>query len=399
MLSLHASNSLVNPTFCLSTQTLAVQSDLIGYPDLKFQFDIYVREGSQSTESLVYSVEHYPTPNGIGILRPHEVLRSYLSNLPTPFIITGVTQNTSTLEYSIVVSELSPLAVSNGITLTPVKFIDGYKAINAIQSYTKDFSEALYLLKSVVTPLKKFTTPIEKNYFDLDEYGTLSIPVEEELTGDYKLRIYTFENSLATPTIYDFDLDDIGNFDTFKYNVPVGPKNLLGMESTIFDDDIEYYIAVLVLNTTILTVPYYVYLKTNKKSCYKPKQFVYMNEFGDFDYITFTGKYKENFELKGDMWVEYIPNQYTLGQRGEHSIHSTMVKGFTMNTGLLNVTENDHFNKMLMSPSVYEISGTNILPLNILTTKVVMLSSRNRDKIYNYDVSFKYAYNTHKQNG
>ena len=389
MLTLSTSNTLTNPLFCYSTDTLVVESNL-SVPDLKFKFDIWV-EKEGFTPKIVYSVEHYPTPSGKGILRPQEVLRSYIELNPSPKDLTGSTQGQAVVNFKVFVSEVSEYAIEQGIALdTDDEMISNAKAIYATQPYTKDYTPLSYLLKDINLG-KKWQSELNYNYFDTDEYGTIGLTVNgANEVSLLNIRV-TYKNGTTTTQTVDYSTA-VGASGTYSYRFPAGPLNINSLIPGILANEWTKYELWITKNTINIMETYTVYYKA-KKNCYDKKQYVFLNELGEWSYVTFTGKRVLNSENEHNEWSEYLSDSYSIGDKVRQNVHGNIRKGFSHHTGLLNETENQYVTSLMQSQTVYTIENGNLIPVIVTTKRHTELSRTNNNKLFQYLIGFEYGYN------
>ena len=274
---------------------------------------------------------------------------------------------------------------------------------------------------------KLLTNAPTTQYANIDDYGTSAILMLNPLTN---IQVFPLSTSGGTAmirftyyqedgTLIDFEtirLDEPNNggFDYadrgFAYNklmfAGVFPANLRGW-STIFNtniDDISYY--TFVAQTLTLGVSsdisqtYRVNINCPTLKGYAPIRLTWLNQWGAWDYYTFTMKSTKSIRTKGTTYqqLEGTWNQsaYKVNgfKGGKKAFRVNATEMISMNTDFVSETESEWFEELINSPEVYILEGfqsdtTNsalnnyVIPVRLTTSSYTKKTVAN-DKLMQY---------------
>ena len=207
-------------------------------------------------------------------------------------------------------------------------------------------------------------------------------------------RTYYFEN-----TITGEDLIAIG----------VGPKNIEGkaVDATIsqpalpvITDDVEWY-DVFLVKSGFLGEQVVSALKrfTIDRSCTSDgaTTLTYLNTGGSWSVFHFLGERTKTISNKKTTYRKNVgafdgvsEYGYSKSDRGLTTINVDVTEKHTINSRYLRSSEGDLIEDLINSPEVYEVSGSDLLPINIDTTSV-KIKKKSIDKLISYSLDFQYS--------
>ena len=321
---------------------------------------------------------------------------------------------------------------------------DSFKLFNGYLKYTDElllgigtesnnfgFNTGIFNLEN--TERKLLTNAPSTQYANIDDYGTSAILMLNPLTN---IQQVPFTTTLGTAmirftyyeedgTLIDFEtirLDDPdnGGFDYvdrgFAYNklmfAGVFPANLRGW-STKFNtniDDISYYTFVVqTLTPSVadnISQTYRVNINCPTLKGYEPIRLTWLNQWGAWDYYTFTMKSTKSIRTKGSTYqqLEGTWNQsaYKVNgfKGGKKAFRVNATEMISMNTDFVSETESEWFEELINSPEVYILEGfqsdTTNSALNNYVTPVRLTTSSYTKKTVANDKLMQYTFEVEK---
>ena len=124
---------------------------------------------------------------------------------------------------------------------------------------------------------------------------------------------------------------------------------------------------------------------------YNPVDIFFVNKYGQLDTLVF---FKDKVETLKVTNQEYQSNT---GQsiNGNHQFQKYNTNGKTeykINSGWVKESNNEIFKQLFLSDKVWELKDGVFIPLNLGSTNFEY-KTKQRDKLINYEVSFKYSFN------
>jgi hypothetical protein len=238
------------------------------------------------------------------------------------------------------------------------------------------------------------TNAPNEQYANIDDYGTIAfIPTTkvDRVTAYY----YDKDGSSLSSEIIDFDSAN-GAYDTYgnssaKEIVYFGcfPANLKNW-STIFNGvavapyiqggRIEYVFASL-SPTTQRAEKLTIYVNCPDKLGYEPIRLCWLNQWGAWDYYTFTQKSVKSFNTSGSTYTQLQGSwskssyEYASYKGGKKSFRVNTTEKITMNTDFVKEIENEMFEELINSPEVYQLDGFQDDPTGITGTQKSILNN------------------------
>lgn len=123
--------------------------------------------------------------------------------------------------------------------------------------------------------------------------------------------------------------------------------------------------------------------------------FLYLNTFGGMSTIRLTGQRKTEFETTQSEANEYVSPTYTMPAVPSRIINKQSQEKFTIESGYQFETyeEARQFKDFFQSTLIYEISGTDLLPVKINTKKIATLDD-DLTEIPNTKLEFEYLFDS-----
>ena len=145
-------------------------------------------------------------------------------------------------------------------------------------------------------------------------------------------------------------------------------------------------------SATVATIPV-----TIKRTCdpkYTPIKVTFVNKFGAFQDIYFDKKNVQKYTSTSENYKRNIiglDGSYSTTRHQSYNKNFSSTESITMNTGFVGEAFDEVINQLTLSAYIWGEIGGEIIPLTIVTTDQTRKTHLN-DKLINYTIEFKYAY-------
>ena len=308
-----------------------------------------------------------------------------------------------------------------------------YTLINGYLKYTDvinrdatgnfGFNTEIFQLGGGATGNQLLTNAPTTQYANINDYGTLSFMTTPK-TGDvanttldyFKIKLYDDSGSpLGTDIIID-NVDANGGNTTWDsatknqlFHLGCFPANLKNWSSVFLANmtDLSYYLVeAFNISDASISDRYTIYINCPTLKGYEPIRLTWLNQWGVWDYYTFTMKSTKSISTKGSTynqlagtWNEsiYLPSGYKGGQK---AFRVNAVEKVVMNTDFVNEAEATWFEELVNSTEVYILDGFQTDPTNPLlstyVTPVRLLTSSFTKKTVANDKLIQYTFEVEK---
>lgn len=217
----------------------------------------------------------------------------------------------------------------------------------------------------------------------LQKYVTIDIPYTTSETQNKSINIdvsYDYLNSLPTGA-FTFGTAPIFDANTNYYTVQIREE---GDEANIIRSEKRR-----------INISEYC-------SKYTPIRFKFMNNYGKYDYYTFTGAMTKNTNIKRNIYKSN-PNQwsgtnysYSTTSRGLSQYETILDDTITINSDWITEAESIWLEQLVTSPDVYIYDGSNLVSVNI-TDSAYQTKYEASQQLFNLVISFTYSQNRKRQ--
>lgn len=227
-----------------------------------------------------------------------------------------------------------------------------------------------YVLGSGVDS-KFLTNMLVTQYVNKDDYGTLTLFRGTDI-NTISIRYKRYSAGFTTISFGTSSANGLGtqgtNIQRQMAYLGVGPANIRQHDSTfgthLDNDDVEYYevhARDASNNQISQKITYYINCPTLKG--YEPIRLCWLNQWGGWDYYTFTLKSSKTFSTSGSTYNQlggswdgeaYKLNSY---KGGKKTFRVNTVEKITMNTDYITEKEGKVFEFLINSPEVMLLSG------------------------------------------
>lgn len=432
----------------------SVSSNVSTNPQFQYIVDIYESGSAYTAANRLQRVKQQPNPSGYGVFNLGQIISTYVESdnvwKARPFelsdgcnkdfvLLFGEEYGTSTSSSIRTYDGTGPGATAGQpaysgstefYTITD-GLVDPYDAVNF------NFASSSYYSGSV-TP-----TGGSAN-FTRSSALTNALTTQSIADGDYEtISLYNgnFDKSSTNAqdiyyvqfTVYNSagsQIQNIGFFNTTANNggprtseaqewpavytgqsnetrlihLGVGPQNLADTGNTL-NSAWSYYTVTIVSQESAGTDDgtaiwaSYKFTKETGDCAYNGVRFAWKNEFGVWDYYTFTlqsdstfGVTREEFE---QTFVNYSTTStavsYDKSRRGSRQFYNALNNSKTANSNWLTQAEADWLRELFFSANVYIQVGTDMLPVAITSANVVEKTNPRTQKNFQYTIEFKPA--------
>jgi hypothetical protein len=416
-------------------------------PQYQFVCDIYI----SGSATRVQRIKQQPNPSGNGVFNVGQIIHSYLESDNIWKTSKFATADEVAKRFRVLFGEeygtslSSSVVVYNGITATP-----GDPA--------KSGSAYYYLVNGLVEPYnaidwnfpsasyyENVTTPTAGNDTIQAEYALTNAPITKSVqTTEYETIALINGNFNDSTTIaqdiYGLQVDQYNSTGTlisssFVFNdstngggprtndseewstvattqtsgsqlltIGVGPLNLLDA-GTPLSSSCAYYTVKAVMQdapSTPDTNNWFAFRRYNIEgpACgYEGVRFAWKNEFGVWDYYTFTLQSDSAFNIQRNQYeqsfVDYSTVSTTVAynreRRGSKQFYNGLDQTQTANSNWLNQAESDWLRELFFSADVYQQIGLNFFPIVITSANVVEKTNPRTQTTFQYQLEFKPA--------
>ena len=250
---------------------------------------------------------------------------------------------------------------------------------SSIQPFLTDWpvSKKKYILASQYETLSFF---INRTYFNSIGVNFIITYAYYDSTG---ATISTYQVA-QSPNTYLIEKWDIPVFTPF-HTVPSNTNNF------------SIYVGYDTTGTPAASETRYYHIDTDC-SIYNNVRIMWMNSYGSWDYFNFRLDDMKTYDITRNEYKQVLPYNYTTGAR-QRTIQSQMVaEQHVVNTNFISETTYGFLSQLLLSPEVYVLDETNLVPLPIIITDSSFeFKTANRDVIFNLTLTYQMSFDIQTQ--
>ena len=366
----------------------------VGMFDLQSILENYVKADNMAANGSKYKLvlTDSENPHPLHLIDKFSLNTNTLRILGTKFYVEYLDTDTTSSTYNTVVP-----VISTEVAGASQAFFNGYLKYSDIllkQSSGPSFGFDMNPFVLTDSSSRFLTNAPNEQYANIDDYGTIAfIPTNkiDRVTANY----YDKDGVGLSSEIINFN-ENNGAYDTFpglssQQIVYFGcfPANLRNW-STIFNSGvvspyiqggrIEYTFASL-SPTTQRAEKLTIYVNCPDKLGYEPIRLCWLNQWGAWDYYTFTQKSVKSFNTSGSTYTQLQGTwnkstyEYAGHKGGKKSFRVNTTEKITMNTDFVKEVDNVMFEELINSPEVYQLDGYQDDPTGIAGTQKSILNN------------------------
>ena len=382
-----------------------LSSNNVSQPNFRYIADVYMNGSSEYTR-----LQCAPNPtNSSGVFDISGIAQNFLSQ--------DADDNTTTFKQC-----------GNSIAYYQVQFGEQYGASSGITNYTNLTNSTGYCFNGIFDPLlfldfatNTYVLQNSSSQF-LTDRPTFETRVGEKLILGFMTDAVNEAYSLEIKSYYDegtiFNTVRIQNPFTVlsnradrSINVRVdydwldnlNDSDLSFGTTPIFSANYEYY-DVTIKNSSNQSVSETIRIYTGQDICskYSPIRFKFMNNYGKYDYFTFTNAKTKTTAIKRNTFKSN-PNDwsgvnynYNRMSRGVVQYETILDDTITIQSDWITEAESAWLEQLVTSPDVYIYEGANLVSVNITDSSYATKYVAS-EQLFNLSVTFQYSQNRKRQ--
>jgi len=129
---------------------------------------------------------------------------------------------------------------------------------------------------------------------------------------------------------------------------------------------------------------------------FTPYKITFVNKYGALQDVYFTLMRKDSIQTKHETFKRNIVNNtggYSINQHQTKTFNFQGNDSFTLNTPFVNEEFNETLEELMLSKKIWITENSQVLPI-VCTTKSLEKKTLNNDKLVQYQIGFKYAFDT-----
>jgi hypothetical protein len=436
--------SPTQPNMANNNLVYAVTSNSSSAPQFQFVVDLTL-DGSNT---VLQRIKQQPNPNNTGVFDMGSIITNYLDSDNNWKAAPFSTASQAAKRFDVKFGEQYGTSSSSSVILyTGVGAVSGSPAVTAsAYLYTINglvdpndkvdwnFPSASYFTASAVSTTTTFSkqhaltnAPLTQNIQD-GEYATISL-----INGNFTDSTSSAQDIyLVDVTVYDATGSEIDQYDlanitsngggprlnigtlwgaiatsqkagTQLITVGVGPQNLADGGNTLPTNWAYYTVNAYGQQAASTTNESgsYATLRFNKEGAqcgYDGVRFAWKNEFGVWDYYTFTlqtdksfGIERANYEQTFVPYSSDYPVPYSKERRGVVNYYNKPIQTQVANSNWLTQTEADWLRELFFSANVFYQDGTDFYPAVITSVDLTERTNPRTQRNFQYAIQFQVA--------
>lgn len=223
--------------------------------------------------------------------------------------------------------------------------------------------------KNTTTPSNNVLTSSKTSYFSLN--SSFNIPIKVDESSSVGVTVISYPDNKINKS---FTINATNNSSQLTQNIFVKCSEI----------DTDTSIQVRKDNVLIKE------LILKEEFRYSPIDIWFINKYGHLDTITFFKDKVDSLKVKSESYETNIGQP----KDGIHQFENFNTNGqteFKIYSGFVKESNNEIFKQLFLSAKVWQFDGTTFIPLNLGSTNLEY-QTRQRDRLINYEVSFKYSF-------
>ena len=393
-------------------------------------------------------IKQQPNPSGYGVFDMGQVVTNYLDSDNTWKAAPFATASQAAKRFKVKFGEQYATSISgtavqyngNGVVGVPaVSASNYYYFINGlVDPYDKvnwNWPSGSYYTASAVSTTTTFNknhaltnAPFTQSIQD-GEYATISL-INGNFNGSttaaqdiYAVQVTVYDS--ASNELDQYDLTNIASngggprtattqvwsavaanqtFGSQLVTVGIGPQNLAD-DGNAFDPDWAYYTVKALgqqASNTVNESGSYASLRFNKQGArcgYDGVRFAWKNEFGVWDYFTFTLEDSKSSNIEREGYTQTFVNYstttnsvaYDKQRRGAKQFYNKLTDTQVANSDWLTQAQADWLKELFYSTNVFQQIGNEFFPIAITSTTLVEKTNPRTQRLFQYQIEFQPA--------
>jgi len=288
-----------------------------------------------------------------------------------------------------------------------------YNGTRQYRERTKNFNEYILGLTNNNKFLREYPSQYKSiNYgpnTTTNEYETVSLIVATSSGLTASVMFAMFNSAGVQQTTYSYNLPTNNLYK--RLDIGVGTQNLSNSFSINWGSTNYDYYTVTYLQNGVTASETLKYKLRSECSPYSANQWIrvlWLNRQGGWDYFTFTRDVKKSVSITRSEYNRILDWDYEVGDRGRTIFATKAEEQYTIQSNWITDNEAKWLEELMTSPEVYIIGNDDEtlysssstaykLPI-IVTQNSYEVKTTMRDKMFNFVLTYKMAYNLNLQN-
>tara|TARA_R110000803_G_scaffold408_1_gene1410 strand:+ start:28 stop:1428 length:1401 start_codon:yes stop_codon:yes gene_type:complete len=315
------------------------------------------------------------------------------------------------------------VSVGTAVNSIPYKLINGYlKYTDGLTLTGNNFGYDLLNFNFELGEQRNFLTNAPSTqYANINDYGTMALLMSNPFTPNnttgsksIKFSYFDVNDNLLGGDIVDHNIPE-GGFNYPNSTIQarmlfagVFPANLQNW-STVFQNKIltiSYYTFSVISTSSSMSELYRININCPTLKGFEPIRLTWLNQWGAWDYYTFTMKSSKMISTKGSTYEQlegsWNESTYKIDsfKGGKKAFRVNATEKITMNTNFISESESAWFEELINSPEVYILEGykddATDSALNKYVTPVRLTTSSYTKKTVANDKIIQYTFEVEK---
>ena len=437
--------------------TVSNTSVVSSYTNVKFIAEVHISStfapNPSTNTDVVGTFKTTPNNAGVGMFDFSSIIESFVNadnlarqgsayktvvntsetNVPI-HLIDKFSGNVNSMRYLVIQFKVQYIDAAGNLVNTGAVNSDLYQLLNGYLKYTdvldlvgNNFGYNLNSFNLNGSSKSFLTNAPTTQYANLEDYGTLGLWMVNGYSasnvngiGGVRATYYDSDgNYISDEEIYSYAAN--GGFNTNNGYIGTNllffgcfPANLQG-SSTMFQNLVSagtiqgghYELVVMNDGGQVMSSKYTINLNCPTLKGYEPIRLTWLNQWGTWDYYTFTMKSSKMISTKGSTYQQLAGSWNESAYRidsfkgGRKSFRVNATEKITMNTDFVNESESEWFEELINSPEVYILKGYEDVvetssALNQYVTPVRLTTSNYTKKTVANDKLMQYTFEVEK---
>ena len=429
--------------------TLTNASVVSTYFNVKFIAEVYISNSTPSTATanLVGTFKTTPNTVGVGIFDFSAVVETHVKadnlsgilssykgslSLAAPFppihIIDKLSFNTNTMRWMTIKFSIEGSTTATGIpseiagqsvNSVDFKIFNGYvKHTNKLDVFNNDIGLDIGIGSDTHLELGSTTASFLSNapttqYANINDYGTVGLlPLNDNLSSMKFIYYNSAGVSLGNESVSTFIsssssvIQKVLYFGCFPGNLQNWSTTFQGLVTANTIQGGYYTVQGFNASNDAISALYTINVSCPNLKNYEPIRLAWLNQWGAWDYYTFTLKSSRTISTQGSTYNQlegtWNESAFRLNgfKGGKRSFRVNATEKVTMNTDYVNESESEWFEDLINSPEVYMLEGyqtdSAFSMLNTYVTPVRLTTSSYTRKTIANDKLMQYTFEVEK---
>jgi hypothetical protein len=233
-----------------------------------------------------------------------------------------------------------------------------------------------------------------------EQYDSFDMIIDGGIANDWHYIVNYFDannNTIGTQSATFSSFSGMDSLSYQRFSIPSGTKNIdnMGLSPVGGWSSVNKY-SVSVKYSNFEKAKKWNILQDNC-SPYDNIRICYLNKLGGYEYFNFNWKNTNSLSIDRKEYRKVLDWNYSVGDRQDTIYSQKVNETFTAATDFISQEDAITLKQLLISPDVYVVDGTRLLPITILDNSYNVKTLLN-DKLISISITYKYAFDVNVQN-